>query len=258
MHLLFSSKVPASGNPAQVLIENWFSERGGEGWKYGKHALLDTKVNGMLEIPYEFETDCIVVLSTHRSEKEYPALTVHAPGNWNKAELGGAPRTLNAVWASKMKDVLIGLDEGNKKYGLGWNVNMEVDHHGPTCSAPIMYVEIGSGEKEWANLTAAKIVAEAVMRMLESDSSFETYFCIGGGHYSQEFTKMGLREERAAGHILPKYHIETLKMDTFTQAMEKSVENTQGILMEKKGTNRWQKDLVEALAKEYGAEIEKY
>ncbi len=257
MHILFSSKNPASSNMAGELIRNWFSEKGEDCWECGKHILIDTKVEMILDVPTDFEAEGIVVLSTHRSEKEYPTLTVHVPGNWNAALMGGEPRTLNTVMAGRMKNVLKGLQAGNEKHALGWNVNMEVDHHGPTCPVPIMFVEIGSGEKEWGHPVAGKIGAGAVMDMLESSEEHEAYFCVGGGHYSQKFTRMGLLDEkRAAGHILPKYQIAHLEMDTFRQAMEKSVEKTQGILMEKKGTNKEQKELVGKLAKEYGAEIE--
>lgn len=255
MHILFSSKIAASANPAKILSENWFSEKG-EGWEYGKHLLLDTGVSNILDVPTSFDSDGLVVLSTHRSEKEYPALTVHVPGNWNAADLGGSPRTLNTVMASGMKEVLLGLYAGNEKYSLGWNVNMEVDHHGPTCSVPIMFVEIGSSEKEWGNPVAAQIIAEAVMRMLESGSVYESYFCVGGGHYSQKFTKLGLRDEkRAAGHILPKYNAPSIGMDTFKQAIEKSVEETRGVLIEKKGVRKEHRELIEGFAKEYGAEV---
>ena len=257
MHILFSSKNPASANIANKLIGNWFSEKDENTWKYGRTILIDTQVENILDVPTDFETEGIVVLSTHRSEKEYPTLTVHVPGNWNEAKMGGEPRILNTVMASRMKEILRGLQRGQEKYGLGWNVNMEVDHHGPTCSVPIMFVEIGSGEKEWEHPTAGKIGAEAVMGMLEAEDVYDAYFCVGGGHYSQKFTKLGLGEDmRAAGHILPKYQVENIDMDTFRQAMEKSVEQTRGILMEKKGTNKEQKNLIEKLAKEYGAEIE--
>ena len=255
MHILFSSRNPASNNMAQELIGNWFSEKK-NAWGYGRNILVDTGVGNILDVPTDFETEGIVVLSTHKSEKEYPTLTVHVPGNWNEAKMGGEPRTLNIVMASRMKTVLKGLHEGNKKYGLGWNVNMEVDHHGPTCPIPIMFVEIGSGEAEWGHPVAGKIGAEAVMGMLEAEEIYDAYFCIGGGHYSQKFTKMGLIDEnKAAGHILPKYQIENIDVDTFEQAIEKSVEKTEGILMEKKGTNREHKAMVEKLAKEYGVEV---
>jgi D-aminoacyl-tRNA deacylase len=255
MHILFSSRIGASANPAKILSENWFSKKG-DGWAYGKHLLLDTKVGNILDVPVDFESEGLVVLSTHKSEKEYPALTVHVPGNWDAAGMGGEPRTLNTVMASGMKEVLLGLHEGNGKYSLGWNVNMEVDHHGPTCSVPIMFVEIGSSEKEWKNPTAAKIVAEAVMRMIEADSVYDSYFCVGGGHYSQKFTKLGLEDaQRAAGHILPKYQAPNLGMDTFKQAMEKSVEETQGVLIEKKGVRKEHRELIEGFAKEYGTEV---
>ncbi len=271
MDILFSSKIEGSSGPAGILSGEWFSETGGR-WAYGKHTLSDTHVEGILNVPVDFESGGIVVLSPHRSEKEYPTLTVHAPGNWDSADMGGEARTLNTVMAGRMREVLRGLSLGNEKYSLGWEVSMEADHHGPSCKSPIMFIEIGSSAREWGNLTAAKIVAEAVMQMLEwSDDSggrgdCESYFCVGGGHYCPKFSKMGLEGAegsdggasggKAAGHILPKYGIERLGMDTFSQAMERSVENVMGVLIEKKGVNARQREKVIALAKEYGAEVE--
>ncbi|MBN2121716.1 D-aminoacyl-tRNA deacylase [Candidatus Micrarchaeota archaeon] len=259
MDILFSSEAgpenEASANPARVLAEEWFSEKGGE-FRCGAHRMMDAKVRRILDVPVGFESDGVVVLSPHRSEREYPSLTVHVPGNWDCAQMGGEARTLNTVMAGRMREILRGLYSGNEKYSLGWNVSMEADHHGPTCKSPIMFVEIGSSEKEWGNETAAKIVAEAVMRTLEWEGECDSYFCVGGGHYCPKFSKMGLEGERAAGHVLPKYGVETLGMDTFSQAMEKSVEETCGVLIEKKGINAAQREIVEKFAKEYGAEVE--
>ncbi len=255
MHILFSSKIAASVNPARILMEECFSESG-DVWRWKEHTLVDTGVENILEVPANFESGGLVVLSTHKSKKEYPALTVHVPGNWDAADFGGESRTLNTVMASGMKEILRGQAEGNEKYGLGWHVNMEVDHHGPTCSAPIMFVEIGSSEKEWGNPVAARINAEAVIRMLESETVYDSYFCVGGGHYSQKFTKLGLGDpERAAGHILPKYQAPSIGMDTFVQAMEKSVEKTCGVLIEKKGVRKEHRELIEGFAREYGTEV---
>jgi D-aminoacyl-tRNA deacylase len=259
MDILFSSESGpenmASANPARILQKEWFSEKGGE-FRYGKHRIIDAKVKRILDVPVDFESGGIVVLSPHRSEREYPTLTVHVPGNWDSAQMGGGARTLNTVMAGRMREVLRGLYLGNEKYSLGWNVSMEADHHGPTCKSPIMFVEIGSSEREWGNSVASKIIAEAVMGMLEWEGECESYFCVGGGHYCPKFSKMGLEGERAAGHVLPKYGVETLGMDTFSQAMEKSVEEVRGVLIEKKGVNSAQKEIVEGFAKEYGAEVE--
>jgi D-aminoacyl-tRNA deacylase len=274
MDILFSAKGGenvAGANPASILIDEWFGEKGGR-HHYGKHTLTDTGAGRILDVPVDFESEGIVVLSPHRSGREYPSLTVHVPGNWDAAEMGGLPRTLNTVMAGGMREVLRGLSLGNEKYSLGWNVSMEADHHGPTCDSPIMFVEIGSSEREWGNLKAARIVAEAVMQMLEwSDDSggrgdCESYFCVGGGHYCPKFSKMGLEGAeggdggagggRAAGHVLPKYGIEKLGMDTFSQAMERSVDEVRGVLVEKDGVNAAQREKVLGLAKEYGAEVE--
>ena len=47
-------------------------------------------------------------------------------------------------------------------------------------------------------------------------------------------------------------------MDTFRQAIEKSVEETRGVLIEKKGVRKEHRELIGKFAREYGTEVEIY
>jgi len=160
------------------------------------------KKDSILELPVKRINEWpgyVLVLSPHKSERKLPCLTVHIPGNWGKAEFGGKDRTLNIAYASKMLQILKGL----KKYGKeleerGWRISYEGDHHGPTVEKPIIFVEIGSGEREWQSAEAGEVVGKAVGEAVKRDEKKEgSYLGVGGGHYAPKFTKLALEETPA-------------------------------------------------------------
>lgn len=262
--ILFSSRTSvseniASNNMALELMKLGFEQKTENEWRHGNAKLIDTKFDRALNVPTDFEAGYLIVLSPHRSEAELRSLTAHIPGNWDRAEHGGQPRTLNIAFASMQKSILRKMHEKNAKYGFGFNVNYEVDHHGPTIGKPIIFVEIGSSENEWKNPLAAKIAAEVVFEATSENETEngkpETFFGVGGGHYAPKFTKLALEKGMAFGHMLPKYRADSVAEDTFRQAIEKNVEEVEKIMVDKKGVNKGQREKVEKLAKEFGVEI---
>lgn len=246
--ILFSSKITASQNIACELAKLGFEST-------RDVKIIDTRVKKMLDIPVHFDTDFYIVASPHKSKMKLQSLTVHIPGNWDNADFGGKPRTLNYSFPSMQKKLLAKMYEKNKKYGLFFNVSYEVDHHGPTIDKPIIFVEIGSTVNEWKNPIAAKIIAESIVDALDDRESFENYFGIGGGHYAPTFTCYALEKNIAFGHMLPKYAIDSISKDTFKQALEKNAEKVEKIMFDKKGVNGTQRKKIEALANEFGIEI---
>lgn len=251
--VLFTSKNLASLNIAEELRKN-FRQVGDDKWMRGDAELIDTNVDSVLDIPTDFRTNCLVVLSPHKSKEGKPMLTVHVPGNWDSADFGGAPRTLNIACASKMAGLLRNIKKYNDESGLGFDVVFEVDHHGPTCSVPIIFVEIGSSEKEWANKEAAKVIANAVLETISEpktqDTKQKTVFGVGGGHYAKEFSEIALSSDMLVGHILPKYKIDALREDMFKQAIEKNTESVQEVLA-LKSINSEQKKKVKSLCNKF-------
>lgn len=256
--ILFSSKVGASANIASHLFPLGFEQKANDEWLFEKTKLLDTKVEKILDVPTDFETDYFIVLSTHRSEAKMRSLTVHIPGNWDSAEMGGKPRTLNISHPSMQRALLLRMREKNNKCGLGFNVNFEVDHHGPTISKPIIFVEIGSGEAEWGNPLAGKIIAESVFECVcknEISTASETFFGAGGGHYAPKFTALASEKDYSFGHMLPKYKADSIAADTFSQALEKNLEKVEKIAMDKKGLSGEQKAKIKSLSNQFGMDI---
>lgn len=258
--ILFSSRAEiaeniASDNVAKELFPLGFEPSGEGEWKCGNARLIDTKFDRALNVSTNYDADYFVILSPHKSEMKLQSLTVHIPGNWDSADHGGAPRTLNTSYASRQRFLLRSLAEKNKKYGLNFNVNYEVDHHGPTISKPIIFVEIGSSEAEWKNPLAAKIIAESVFGLLDFNETCESYFGVGGGHYGPLFTRYALEKDFGFGHMLPKYKCDSIAEDTFRQALEKNKEQPKAIMLDKKGVNKEQRENVEKLAGEFGFDI---
>ena len=278
--ILFSSKNVASANIAKRLIAKGFEKVDENTWQYRSLTcqnfgggykrieylinLLDTGVESILDIPTDFDTDYLIVLSTHKSKQGKPILTAHFPGNWNEAELGGKSRTLNIAYWVKLATLINEINNQAKAKSLDseFQVVLEVDHHGPTCDVPIIFVEIGSTENEWKNKTAGEAIANAVFNVVTntetSDSKPKTVFGVGGGHYAKEFTKAILHSNFYVGHILPKYNIDTLAEDTFKQALERNVEKIEEVLVLKESLNLNQKKKIKELCDRFGVRYTEY
>ena len=255
--ILFSSKVSASANIASHLFPLGFEQAGEKEWKWERTRAVDTGVERILEVPTDFDADYFLVLSTHRSAANTQSLTVHIPGNWSSADMGGSPRTLNISFPAMQKSILLNLARKNKQHGLGFSVNYEVDHHGPTISKSILFVEIGSSEKEWSNPLAGKVVAEALFQSIsEPLPDGEPVFGVGGGHYAPKFTSLAQETELQFGHMLPKYKADEIAEDTFAQALEKNTAKVECLILDKKGLNGPQREKVKSLAAQFGKEIE--
>ncbi len=250
--LLFTSNNTASKNIAIQLIEkHGFTEIEKSKWERNGILLIDTKAPSVLDVPKDFDTDCIIVLSSHKSKSGDRMLTAHFPGNWTDAAYGGKPRTLNIAFGSMLKIIMQELVRSNK---IGWPVYVEADHHGPTCSVPIIFVEIGSTEKEWGDKIAAESVAEAISNSLKRNERYECVFGTGGGHYAIEFTDIILKTNYAVGHIAPKHVLDSLDEDIFRQAIEKNVETVRKVFVLKESTNRGHKRKISEYCSGLGVE----
>ncbi|MEW6036196.1 MAG: D-aminoacyl-tRNA deacylase [Candidatus Micrarchaeota archaeon] len=255
MIILFTSENIASLNIAGKLIErHGFAEQAKDEWIAGGVRLIDTHAPSVLEVPTGFQTDCLLVLSTHKSRTHEKVMTAHMPGNWGDAGMGGSPRTLNMAPASRLKTLFREIKKQADR--IGWGASLEADHHGPTCGVPIMFAEIGSSEEEWGDDTAAAAMADAVAAALPKHETFETVFGVGGGHCPRELTKLVLESELAVGHIAPKYAIDLLDDEMFSQAIERNVEKVSRVLVVKDQANLAQKEKIRKLAEGHGIALE--
>lgn len=233
-----------------LILHHGFEPISENEWRKGKLRLIDTNAPSVLEVPSEFGDELAVVLSTHKSRIREKVMTAHFPGNWSGAELGGAPRTLVKADASALKKLIWEIKKQADM--IGWNTMLEADHHGPTGNSPMIFVEIGSGEEEWADEKAAKGMADALITASEKEESYEAFLGFGGGHYPKAFTKMIIEGPMAVAHICPKYAIDSLDEALFGQAVSKTIGKISKVVVLKDETNREQKAKVKNLAEKFG------
>jgi D-aminoacyl-tRNA deacylase len=194
----------------------------------------------------------IVFISRHSSQSGKPTLSVHTPGNFAQAELGGLPRTLSVSSATAMRDALKALQRYRVELSLDYEVSYECTHHGPSLGVPTMFVELGSSELQWRDSLAAKAVANAAMFAIInfSNSKESAVLGVGGPHYSEKFTRMALAGEAVFGHMIPKYAISAIDSEMILQCVERTVEHVALALLDWKGIKSEDKPgLLDALQK---------
>jgi len=179
----------------------------------------------------------IVFISRHSSQSGKPTLSVHAPGNFGDAELGGLPGTLSVSPAYEMQNALKALLYYKEKLNLNYEVSFECTHHGPSLGVPAMFVELGSSPDQWGDLKAAEAVAHSAIYSLSSSTAPTSPIAlgIGGTHYNQRFTVMALVGEFAFGHMIPKYATNLVDAEMISQCVQKTLEKVQLAVLDWKG-----------------------
>ena len=190
----------------------------------------------IVEIVPSHDAECYIFASTHKSASNARSLTVHTPGNWGDADLGGQPRTLNVTCPNRLKAAAQKMHELVGQLP-GWQVSVEVDHHGPSLSRPVMFTEIGSTEEEWKNPVAGSIVAQAIVAATRNGKAWPCYAGFGGTHYAPKFTPKILQGNLAFGHLVSGYSLERAAPDAemALQAFSKNSPKASGALVDWKG-----------------------
>ncbi len=206
------------------------------------------------------EAEAYIILSRHSSASGKPTLSVHHPGNpCSRADYGGRPREL--AWAHpRLATQLLRCyyESAERRRLLGdYVVTLEATHHGPTSlRRPVVFIEIGSREEQWRDARAQEAMAEAVIEALRRPlPSCRCVVGVGGTHYPEKHTRLAL-EEYCYGHILAKYVFQELDKDMLVQAVEKSVDRIEAIVLLKVPSRV--KKLVAEVAKEKGLEVIAY
>jgi D-aminoacyl-tRNA deacylase len=183
------------------------------------------------------EAKLIVFISRHSSASGKPTLSVHTPGNFGDAELGGLPRTISVSPGGAMHNALKALNEYKEQFGLSYEVSYECTHHGPSLNVPSMFVELGSSEPQWKDSTAAEAVAHAAMAAISNfpKSVDSAVLGIGGPHYNGKFTRMALAGEAVFGHIIPKYAMFLVDAEILAQCLKKTLEKVSLAILDWKG-----------------------
>ncbi|MCX6710223.1 MAG: hypothetical protein NTV63_04730 [Candidatus Woesearchaeota archaeon] len=190
--------------------------------------------------------DFFIFMSKHRSESGIPSLSVHSPGNWGSAGLGGRDRELCVCPASFLKRAMQILEiRGN---GSGYDVVQECTHHGPFLEKPCMFIEIGSELERWKDRKAGKIIGEALFELLSNEvPECPSAVGIGGLHTLSNFKKIIIESGIAVGHVCPKYMLDNIDEEIVLQAIERTVPKPESIILDWKGMGQY-KEKVDAIA----------
>ena len=195
----------------------------------------------------------LVFASKHRSKENTKSFAVHSIGR-GTAELGGKEKMLCPSSALLLKNMFIELNKTAKD--SGYELTLEATHHGPYTEKPSVFVEIGSTEAEWINEENGKTIADTIMNGLKNENNnYKIALGIGGPHYCSNFNKIALRTNVALSFICPKFNIDKLDENLIKQAIEKTIEKIDFVVLDWKGLERKQRII--ALLKESNIECKR-
>jgi D-aminoacyl-tRNA deacylase len=219
--VIFSNKDNAGSNIASILKE----EHGIKALEYDKEIL---HMDGNIDLS---DTSLCIVASRHKSESGTPTLTAHSPGNYGLAQAGGREWELGYAPALYLRKAALLLQDNKKD---GYESCLEATHHGPTgFPFPMMFLEVGSCEKEWNDQSACRVAAGIIAVLVSSDpEDAPAAIGFGGGHYCRKFSMVS---DYAIGHICPKYNLANLDAAMLEQMISKTVPEPSYALVEKKG-----------------------
>jgi D-aminoacyl-tRNA deacylase len=207
------------------------------GKKVSLIMLYEESINAQ-HLPVSFTNlRLIVFISRHSSASGTPTLSVHTPGNFGAADLGGLPKQVSVSPATAMRDALKALAYFKESLKLEYEVSYEGTHHGPSLDVPTMFVELGSSAEQWRDSKAAEVVAHAAMSAIGKFGASEktAVLGIGGTHYNRRFTRMALDGEAVFGHMIPKYAVPLVDAKMLRQCVEKTLEKVDGAVLDWKG-----------------------
>jgi D-aminoacyl-tRNA deacylase len=202
-----------------------------------------------------------IFLSKHASKSKTPTLTSHSTGNFSELVLlGGKPMEIGNTFPSFQKFYMRKLYEKRSEL-LEYDIIIEATHHGPTSSVnPMLFIEIGSSEKEWDNKSTASIVCQSVLDTIKSiEKNIKNYdidvgIGIGGNHYPQKFNELILFSRVAFGPIISKYNLAFINEQIIKQMKVKSIEKITRIYIDEKGLGK-EKEKVLDIARSQELEI---
>jgi len=184
--------------------------------------------------------DFIIFASTHKSEKNQSSLSIHAPGNWRGAGLGGEAGKVSLTSAFVLKYLFGELNRVvEEEQFKNYEVTLEVTHHGPLTEIPCCFIEIGSQEKQWKDKQAGRVIAKTILSLqyYKPDENWIPCIGVGGPHYAPIFNKIQLSSNYAISHIIPQYAL-PLTESMLSEAEQKTTEQIKQVLVDWKGCGK--------------------
>ena len=219
-------------------------------------ATIDTEIIEPPDLDAYFRPQAYVFLSTHRAESGIPSLTVHTTGNFtDSVVLGARPREVGVIDPDLQKNYLIALNERRSRLD-GYEMTIEATHHGPTSlRRPVLFVELGSTERQWGDERAAGVIADALMASLASGKRWEKVaLAFGGTHYPQKFNSALLGGEYALSAVVAKHYLEWIDEAIFGQIIQKTTQFPRYVLIDWKGAGPHREKII-SLSRQFALEV---
>jgi D-aminoacyl-tRNA deacylase len=262
--LVASSTDPGSKTLATALVNGYGFKSTGVNLLgkpvYQKDSFLLFFFDGLIIDPPDldsyFNPQAYIFLSKHKAESGIASLTAHSTGNFSeKAEVGGRPREMGRVDPNLLKNYMISLSRrrGSVK---DYEITIEATHHGPTSlQKPLLFVEIGAAERNWADEHAASVVADALMESLTERRIWEKVALgFGGTHYPEKLNKLLVDGELALAFVVPRHALEHIDEGMMGEMIRKSSSPIRYAAVDWKGLGS-HKDKILGLAEKFGLEV---
>ena len=182
--------------------------------------------------------DVFIFLSKHRSHSSIPTLTCHFTGNFSADNsYGGNPRQIAISYPSLQKGYLKAITAAKHKVPE-YEVIIEATHHGPTSlNKPVLFIELGSSEKQWADENAAAVICDTLLDILQNgfERCEKVGIGLGGTHYSKKFNNLLLKSKFGLAAVASKHNLEAIDDAMLNQMIEKSIEKVTYIVLDSKG-----------------------
>ena len=214
---------PAGYNMAKFLSQEMTQDNEIYRGKYYDLLIISTPAISADWLEEKYDYDGFVFLSKHAAESGVLALTCHSTGNFSEAKFGGNDRQIAIPHPYVQKEYLQTLWK-NKSQFSDFQITIEATHHGPTAlTKPAIFIEIGTTEKQWTNVSLCNLVAGLVHSVMTKNiKPSPVAICFGGTHYPDKFTKELLEGTFALGTVVPKHALDNIDEDLFLNILKQN------------------------------------
>ncbi len=214
---------PAGYNMAKFLSQEMTQDGEIYRGKYYDLLIISTPAISADWLEEKYNYDGFIFLSKHAAESGVLALTCHSTGNFSEAKFGGNDRQIAIPHPYIQKEYLQTLWK-NKSQFSDFQITIEATHHGPTAlTKPTIFIEIGTTEKQWTDVSLCNSVAVLVHSVMTKNiKPSPVAICFGGTHYPDKFTKELLEERFALGTVVPKHALDNIDEDLFLHILKQN------------------------------------
>ncbi|MDH3611331.1 MAG: D-aminoacyl-tRNA deacylase [Nitrosopumilus sp.] len=248
MELLVAYQDDSAGNNMATFLSQKMKKDGeifrGENYDL---LLIPTPAISADWLEEKYDYDGFIFLSKHAAESGVLALTCHSTGNFSDAKFGGNTKQIAIPHPNIQKKYLQTLWEKKSQFSE-FQITIEATHHGPTAlNKPTIFIEIGTTNKQWTDVSLCNSVAFLVDKVLsEKIPSYPIAICFGGTHYPEKFNEELLNGKFALGTVMPKHALENLDKNMFSHILNRN-QTAKTALLDWKGLGSNKKKVIDLL-----------